>query len=113
MATNEFGVRLDRNGYATSIMDDNEEACYLCGSHGLYGKLERHEIFFGSGYREKSKRHGLWANLCCQCHRTGPQAVHSSGERDRALKAQAQARAMTVYNWDIDQFRAEYGKNYL
>ena len=79
---NEHGERLDRNGYAVSIVQETDGECYQCGETG---KVERHEIF-GGPMRDKSKAQGLWVNLCHICHRTGDKAVHQCAEADRALK---------------------------
>lgn len=102
-------VKLDKNGYANSILQPPEEQfrCYLCGRTDQ--KLDRHEIW-GGAYRVKSKRLGLWVCLCHQrCHLNG---VHADGELARCLKATAQAAAMERYRWDVDAFRAEFGRNY-
>jgi hypothetical protein len=53
-------LRLDRNGYAPSILQ-TEERCFLCGRTDR--KLDRHEPF-GGPYRAKSKADGLWVLLC-------------------------------------------------
>ena len=57
--TNEYGVTLDRNGYAPSIVQDID-GCWFCKTQ--QGKLDRHEIYHGA-YRKKSKALGLWALL--------------------------------------------------
>ena len=49
-------MRLDRNGYAPSIVqDDADECCAICYANGGKDPLNRHEIF-GGAYRQKSKR---------------------------------------------------------
>lgn len=101
---------LDRNGYAPSIIPDHSATqCWLCDCNGR-GKMDRHEVFHGP-YRQKSKRLGLWVNLChVDCHLNG---VHKSGEADKLLKAEGQRCAMREYGWTVEQFIAEFGKNYL
>ena len=116
MAKNEYGVALDCNGYAPSIVQpDADESCWLCGV--TVGKLDRHEIFFGP-YREKSKRLGLWATLCHEsCHLGygpfGSEAVHAHRPTDLRLKQAAQRAAMMQYGWDTKTFIAQFGRNYL
>ena len=56
MPLNEYGEKLDSNGYAPSILHD-KPVCLICGRYGT----ARHEVYFGSAYRAKSKRLGLWA----------------------------------------------------
>lgn len=108
---NEYGVPLDRNGYAPSIVGcDNE--CALCHKQ-LNEHLDRHEIF-GGAYREKSKRLGLWVYLHHNtCHIFGKQSVHQCAKNALCLKKEAQWLAMVFYKWNVDRFRQEFGKNYL
>lgn len=95
-------------GYGPSILQPGEY-CYLCGRRDR--KLDRHEIF-GGAYREKSKQDGLWVLLCHDdCH-LGRNGAHGSREVREYLKSAAQARAMTVYGWTVDEFIKRYGKNY-
>lgn len=58
MPLNEYGEKLDSNGYAPSILHD-KPVCLICGRYGT----ARHEVYFGSAYRAKSKRLGLWVTL--------------------------------------------------
>ena len=105
--TNEFGQQLDKNGYAPSIIQ-HEHVCLNC--YTTYS-LQRHEIFHGTGRREKSKALGLWVNLCQVCHMT---KVHNSdGELDLKLKELGQETAMAVYGWSKDEFRERFGRSYL
>lgn len=113
--TNEYGVKLDRNGYAPSIMQDDLSVCYFDGLSGDGGlnKLDRHEAF-GGAYRAKSKRLGLWMMLHHDmCHQNGPQAVHNSAVAALEVKRAAQLAAMRQYGWTVEQFIQEFGKNYL
>lgn len=108
---NGYGQELDRNGYAPSIVQDKCE-CYIC--HTQSGKIDRHEIFHGSLYRDKSKKFGLWIYLCHEHHMW----LHNSPQPERKelvsrLQKKAQARAMDCYRWDLDMFRQRFGKNYI
>ena len=105
---NEFGVTLDSNGYAPSIIQGYMGNCFECGRCDQ--KLDRHEVFHGP-YRPKAKRQGLWVMLCHErCHLNG---AHKNADIDRELKEIGQKRAMVAYGWSVDDFRKEYGKNYL
>ena len=104
--TNEYGEKLDRNGYAESIVEDNDR-CFLCGRSDRM--LNRHEVYHGSN-RQKSKRLGLWVNLCDLCH---DKLHHKDANMDLDLKQKMQIKAMEVYGWSIEQFREITGKNYL
>lgn len=103
-------MKLDRNGYAPSILEGHDKfQCYLCGGNG-WGKLDRHEIFHGP-FRAKSKALGLWVHLCHgDCHLNG---VHKYGEIDHRLKLAGQKAAMLEYGWTKDEFAAEFGRNYM
>ena len=108
---NEYGIKLDANGYAPSIIQDSYDSCWLCGMSG--SNLNRHEVF-GGPYREKSKRLGLWVVLHHEpCHVYGAQAIHQNPENNRRLKAEAQQAAMDHYGWTVQDFIFEFGKNYL
>ena len=103
---NEFGQRLDSNGYVPSIIH-NEGTCIICGTT-LY--LTRHEVFHGYANRHKSKEYGLWVNVCPTCHFK----IHNTdGELDLTLKVRGQEAAMAVYGWDKDEFRRRFGRNYV
>lgn len=114
MAVNEYGAELDRNGYTPSIVqEDADEYCAVCYANGSKDPLNRHEIF-GGACRKKSKRLGLWVSLCHdRCHQHGPNSVHQNAEANGALKARGQRAAMEYYGWSKDDFRREFGKNYL
>jgi len=42
MALNEYGVKLDSNGYAPSILNQ-QSTCLICGRY----HTARHEVFYG------------------------------------------------------------------
>lgn len=108
---NEYGIKLDRNGYAPSILQDNEDSCYLCGCTNE--SLDRHEVFFGAS-REKSKRLGLWVSIChSKCHIFGNMSVHKNGDINLLLKQEAQSKAMAYYGFSEKDFRREFYKSYL
>jgi len=103
---NEYGVKLDKNGYAPSIMHIfADDACFNCEA---IGDLCRHEIFNGSE-RERSKAYGLWVNLCPRCHMD----IHNDAELRRQLKVTGEMCALNWYDWTIEDFRERFGKNYV
>lgn len=113
---NEYGEKLDRNGYAPSIVQAGTEEypdCYLCGEYIPCEHLDRHEIF-GGVYREKSKRLGLWVLLHHNiCHENGPAAAHQNRDTMLMLKQAGQKAAMEHYGWSVEDFIREFGRNYL
>lgn len=90
--TNEYGVTLDRNGYAPSIVQDIA-GCYYCTTQ--CGKLDRHEVFHGASRKKSKALH------------------HKDAALDALLKRQGQRVAMRHYGWSEDEFRAHFGKNYI
>lgn len=103
---NEYGVKLDSNGYAPSIIDLNGDCCYRCKKSG---DLARHEVFHGSD-RNKSKALGCWINLCPTCHTE----LHAKdAEIDWAYKRVGQKIAMRYYDWTTEEFIKRFGRNYL
>lgn len=106
MAVNEYGIQLDRNGYAPSIIS-NDERCYICKRTDL--KVDRHEIFHGP-YRTKSKALGCWCYLCHGHH----MMLHQEwADLDITLKQTCQEKAMNHYEWDTKEFLRRFGKNYI
>lgn len=104
--TNEYGAALDRNGYAPSLLSKSPPRCFLCGC--ATGKLDRHEIY-GGACRQKSKRLGLWVPLCRKCH----EKAHKDRDVNLRLKRLGQRLAEATYDWTRDEFRREFGRNWL
>lgn len=105
---NEFGITLDKNGYAPSVVDyygTLAERCYLCEWRG---DLARHEIF-GSNNRQRSKAYGLWVLLCPRCH----MEVHDHPDKYKQLKTVAERQALAYYDWTIEEWIERFGKNYV
>jgi len=100
---NEFGVQLDSNGYAPSLLS-KESVCYFCRN----STVARHELFRSSN-RAKSKMYGLWLNLCPIHH----DMAHKDYELENAMQKQAQVKAMNEYGWSKKDFIEIFGKNYL
>lgn len=103
---NEYGQTLDRNNYAPSIAIQ-DGCCPICGRRDR--PLQRHEAFHGA-YRDKSKRLGCWLYICDLCH---DRLHHKDAELDLYVKRLMQTLAMEHYDWTVEQFRKEWGKNYL
>ena len=100
---------LDRNGYAPSIMQADRQ-CYVTGSTV---NLVRHEIYYGRGRREASKRWGCWVWLRPDWHNTSNYGVPMWGGRDldRRLKQACQRRFEELYSHEA--FVRTFGRSYL
>lgn len=87
--------------------------CWLCGRNGAGDPLERHHIFPGA-YRVKSEKYGLTVYLCGNsCHRLGKYAAHKNAQTMLELKQYGQRKVMEEQGWAVEDFRREFGKNYL
>lgn len=105
--TNEFGVKLDYNGYAPSVIDRYDSTCMLCRKRG---DLVRHEVFHGTANRAISKRLGAWVYLCPACHH----ALHNTDPAlDWELHQIGQLEVMKHYDWSVKDFRERFGKSYV
>lgn len=103
---NEYGERLDRNGYAPSLLT-NWGFCEWCMRADR--ALQRHEVYHGA-YRKRSKELGCWVLLCDECH---DRLHHHDAGMDRQLKGLMQYVAMKHYGWSVDDFRQRFGKSYV
>lgn len=91
-----------------SIIADDMHRCYICGR---IGGLHKHEVYFGRGRRELSKKYGLIVPLCGVCHEFGENAVHKNRELDMKLKSIGQEAFIRHYP-ELD-FVSIFGRNYL
>ena len=75
---------------------------------------EKHEVFFGKAYRNKSIKDGLILFLTEEDH-TGENGVHgkNGNKLNRYLKKLAQKAWMNYYGKTKEEFIKRYGKNYL
>ena len=97
------------------FIDQDDTTCYAkdlkekskhCSKSGI---INRHEIFYGRSYRDKSKKYGLWVCLCYECH----EKVHFGKDHslDIKLKQEGQKRFEEVHSHEL--FMYEFDKNRL
>ncbi|MBP3703704.1 MAG: hypothetical protein J6I65_07955 [Lachnospiraceae bacterium] len=97
---------------AKSIMQEDDNYCYLCGANGTCDLLHWHHVFGGPN-RKHSEKYGLKVRLCGQkCHENGSNAVHRNRKVDLELKAAGQ-RAFEEVHGSREDFMRIFGKNYL
>ncbi len=90
-----------------------DHCCWLCLRNGANDPLDRHHIFRGPN-RGKSEKYGLVVLLCHnRCHLYGKNAVHNNPDTMRRLHEYGQRKAMEENGWSVDDFRREFGRNYL
>jgi hypothetical protein len=92
---------------AKSIITE-ERKCYICGSQRW---IERHHVFFGANHKASDK-YGLIVPLCHYCHNEPPSGVHFNKELCRVLQSKVQKIAMKYYDWDMEEWRSRFGRNY-
>lgn len=98
---------------AKSIIQEDKQACYLCGrnAHADYMGLDEHHVFSGKPNRTLSEKYGLKVYLCHdKCHLNG---VHKNAKLNNQLKAKVQSIAMQHYGWTVEDFIAIFGKSYI
>lgn len=87
---------------------DNDRLCLVCKTpYNLY----KHNVFYGDGIEEISKKYGCWCYLCARHHNMSSAGVHFNTELDRRIKEHTQKRFSEVYP-DLE-FIKIFGKNYL
>lgn len=91
----------DRNRF--SIIQPKLDRCLICGAR----PVEKHEVFYGSGFRTKSKDYGMVVALCHICHMN----IHNNQENDVKLKKWAQAVFEEEYGHR--RYMQVFKKNYL
>lgn len=93
-----------------SVLQGKSKRCYFTDAET--GALEKHHIYFGSGLRQISDKHGFWVWLKPEWHR-GTQGVHGrDGHKiDLTLKRDCQRRFEQTHS--REEFMAIVGRNYL
>ena len=79
--------------YPKSIMTDDMNHCYLCGS---MRNIQVHHIYGGYANRKLSTKYGLVVPLCYDCH-LGTHGVHFDSKKMRYLRILGQERFEEVY----------------
>ena len=92
-----------------SILQDQKE-CYITGSTN---NLHRHHIYFGTGHRKISEKHGFWVYLIGALHNQSDNGVHGKNghELDMKLKQDCQRKFEETHS--REEFMKIIGKSYL
>lgn len=93
-------AKAEANRY--SILTDDFTSCIECGRTNV--KIDKHEIFGGRN-RQISIKMGLVIPFCRICH--------NSQEKEKKWKTIGQKKYMTYYKKTIEEFKKEFGGNYL
>ena len=93
--------------YAPSLFDGQDDTkCYVCEGNQY---VQRHEIFFGRAYRNKSKQFGLWVNLCMKCH----DIVHFGKDHSLDIQLKQEGQRKFENKFSHQKFMDEFDKNRL
>jgi hypothetical protein len=92
---------------AKSIMQENDDICYLCGG---YGASEWHHIY-GASNRKWSEKYGLKVRLHHNCHNEPPNGVHHNKNAMDNLHKEGQ-KAFNKAHPELS-FIEIFGRNYL
>ena len=113
----QFGAAQEKVKGEKNMKRENawDGVCFLCGRDGTEDPLDFHHIFGGNAAdRKKCERYGLKVRLCHgRCHIFGPEAAHNCAETMRTLRRYGQRKVMIEQGWTVDEFRFQFGKNYL
>ena len=97
---------MNKNGYNDSVFDTEYGECFFCNYHT---DTARHEVYYGTSNRAKSKSYGYWVNLCPECHRKAH--AHPNDGIDKYLKQTGQIE------WEKTRTRESFikvwGRSYL
>ena len=96
-----------------SIIQKDNEHCFLCGGNAHFEPLDWHHVF-GASNRKNSEKYGLKVLLHHgSCHIWGFDSVHQNAAIDHALKEMVQKIAMRKYGWTVDDFMKIFGRTYV
>ena len=98
-----------RKSHPPSILGSRKGRCYLCGR---YIHTEVHHIFEGTANRTLSEDYGLKVDLCVECHKFGPNAVHRDPDVMEDLHRQGQ-EAFEAQIGSREEFMRIFGRNWL
>ena len=91
----------DNNRFSNLV--DDWSVCYLCKKQAS----EKHEIYNGGGFRDKSKMYGLVIPLCAKCH----SRVHDNADIRKKLKADVQV--IFEKEFSHEEYMRLFKKNYV
>lgn len=98
-----------------SILQD-WKVCYLTkkpDEDNIFGKLDKHHIYFGSGDRSVSEQYGFWVWIRHDHHIAD--MPYNTPHNDRAVDLQLKRECQRKYEekHTRDEFMALIGRNYL
>lgn len=83
-------------------------SCFECGNN----LVEKHHVFFGTGQRKISEKHGFKVDLCSKHHRGQPEGIHG-GNRELDLKLKCMWQRKFEETRSREEFIKLIGRSYL
>ena len=94
-----------------SILQGKEKRCFATIESGI--ALHKHHIFYGSGHRKISDKHGLWVWLKPEKHNIGKDSLHMRPGRGLDLELKQRAQRAFEAEYGHEEFMKVIGRNYL
>lgn len=67
-----------KGSHSVSVLQGKEKYCYITGRE--YG-LHKHHIYYGTGNRAVSDKHGFWVWLIPELHNMSSEGIHNGKYR--------------------------------
>lgn len=93
-----------------SILQGDRRYCYLTGA---VGNLHKHHIYYGTGLRKISDKHGFWVLLTPELHNMSENGVHGKNGHELDLKLKQDCQRVFEQEHTREEFMQIIGKNYL
>ena len=84
------------------------KTCLICGLK----PVERHHIFFGRAFRNKSEKYHMTVCLCAMHHRDNELGVHGKNKK-LDIKLKRIAQKLFIKKYGNEEFLKIFKKNYL
>ena len=94
-----------------SILQGKEKRCFATIESGIV--LHKHHIFYGSGHRKISDKHGLWVWLKPEKHNIGRESLHMRPGHGLDLELKQRAQRAFEAEYGHEEFMKVIGRNYL
>lgn len=99
-----------KGSHKVSILQGTEKQCYKTGdTHNLH----KHHIYYGTGLRAISDKHGFWVWLRADYHNQADYGVHGKDGHVLSLMLKQDCQKKFEETHTREEFRAIIGKSYL
>lgn len=99
-----------KGSHKVSILQGTEKQCNITGD--TYN-LHKHHIYYGTGLRAISDKHGFWVWLRGDLHNQSDEGVHGKNGHTLSLMLKQDCQRAFEKDHTREEFRAIIGKSYL